>query len=68
VTYTYLGDRLTDPRLRGQPCEAVRNSRGKCVRGHKGTMLVRFGEERVNVIGRLLRKQPHTAATGGEGE
>jgi len=68
VTYTYIGDRLTDPRLKGQPCEAVRNSRGKCVRGRMGTMLVRFGAETVNVVGRLLRKQPHTAAQSGEGE
>lgn len=68
MTYTYLGDRLTDPRLKGQPCEAVRNSRGKCVRGRMGTMLVRFGTEWVNVVGRLLRKRPQQAATGGKGE
>jgi RNase P/RNase MRP subunit p29 len=64
--YTYLGDRLTDPRLKGQTCEVVRNSRGKCVRGRMGTMLVRFGGETVNVVGRLLRKQPQHAAQSGE--
>ena len=55
--YRYLGDRLTDPRLKGQPCRAVRNGRGKCVRGRMGTMLVAFaGGELVNVVGRRLRK------------
>jgi len=66
VTYTYLGDRLTDPRHRGQPCEAVRNSQGTCVRGRNGNMLVRFGGERCVVVGRRLRKQQQ-AATSGRG-
>jgi len=29
--YTYRGDRLTAPELRGQPCRAVRNAAGKCI-------------------------------------
>ncbi len=66
--YLYLGDRLTAPRLRGQACEAVRNSRGKCIRGRNGNMLVRFGGERVNVVARLLRKQQQQAAQSGKGE
>lgn len=54
--YTYLGDRLTDPRLKGQQCTAVRRN-GKCIRGKNGNMLVRFtSEETVVVIGRMLRK------------
>lgn len=64
MTYKYLGDRLTAPELRGALCEAVRDGRGKCVRGRNGNMMVRFlhePEPRI-VIGRLLRKQtiyPH---------
>lgn len=54
--YTYLGDRLTDPRLKGKQCTAVR-SNGKCIRGKNGNMLVRFASgESVVVLGRQLRK------------
>lgn len=57
MDYLYLGDRNTDPRLRKQPCNAVRRN-GKCIRGKNGSMLVAFanGTQGV-VIGRLLRKQ-----------
>ena len=55
--YTYLGDRLTDSTLKGQPCSAVERPDGKCIRGKNGTMLVQFeGGRKANVIGRLLRK------------
>jgi hypothetical protein len=55
--YRYLGDRLTDPKYKGQLCEAVRRSNGKCIRGKNGNMLVTFSTgETVNVMGRLLRK------------
>ncbi|WP_234733618.1 hypothetical protein [Tellurirhabdus bombi] len=58
MTYLYLGDRLTDPALKGQRCTAVRRADGKCIRGKNGSMLVRFESGRVvAVIGRLLRKQ-----------
>lgn len=54
--YTYLGDRMTDPTLKGQSCTAEMNG-DKCIRGTNGNMLVRFDNGRVaNVIGRLLRK------------
>ncbi|GAB3701276.1 hypothetical protein GCM10027592_29210 [Spirosoma flavus] len=54
--YTYLGDRMTDPTLKGQPCTAVMNGE-KCIRGKNGSMLVQFENGRVAVvIGRLLRK------------
>lgn len=56
TTYIYLGDRFTDPALRGQTCTAVRRPDGKCIRGRNGSMLVSFGDKKVNVIGRLLRK------------
>lgn len=57
MPYTYLGDRFTDPALKKQICAAVRNAKGKCVRGKNGNMLVRFENGIVvNVVGRLLRK------------
>lgn len=62
IAYTYLGDRLTDPALRGQRCTAVHwvNPHGVtcCVRGIKHTnMLVRFEDGRlVVVLARQLRK------------
>ncbi|MBO0947319.1 hypothetical protein [Fibrella forsythiae] len=55
--YKYLGDRYTDEVLKGATCTAVRDERGKCIRGRNGSMLVRFDSGLVaNVIGRLLRK------------
>ena len=54
--YLYLGDRLTDASLKGQSCEAITNQ-GKCICGRNGTMLVRFGDETVNVLRRRLRKK-----------
>jgi len=56
VKYVYLGDRMTDPALRRQPCDPVLRQDGKCITG-RGAMLVRFadGLERV-VVRRLLRK------------
>lgn len=57
TVYRYLGDRFTDPRYKGQECEAARRKDGKCIRGKNGNMLVKFVTgETVNVIGRLLRK------------
>lgn len=55
--YTYRGDRWTAESLKGQTCEAVRNVRGKCIRGKNGNMLVRFTSGAlVVVLGRQLRK------------
>jgi hypothetical protein len=57
VIYLYLGDRLTDDRLKGQRCEAVKRADGKCVRGKNGSMLVRFEDGSTQVVlGRRLRK------------
>jgi hypothetical protein len=55
--YRYLGDKLTDPALKGALCEAVRRGDGRCIRGTNGNMLVRFGDRMVVVVGRHLRKQ-----------
>lgn len=55
--YIYLGDRLTDPALKGKTSTAVARPDGKCIRGKNGAMLVVFEGGRItNVIGRLLRK------------
>lgn len=55
--YTYLGDRITDPELKGQLCTAVLREDGKCIRGRNGNFLVQFESGRTAVvIGRLLRK------------
>lgn len=42
--YIYLGDKLTDPALKGQECEAVLRADGKCIcaGGGKVGMLVSF--------------------------
>jgi len=56
MNYKYLGDRLTSIELKGQQCEAVRRSDGKCIRGRNGTMLVSFNGIQHTVIARLLRK------------
>lgn len=55
--YVYVGDRMTDPELKGANCSAVLRSDGKCHRGKNGNMLVEFaGGRQAVVIGRLLRK------------
>jgi hypothetical protein len=54
--YKYLGDRFTDPKLRGKECRAIRTIDGKCIRGRNGNMLVSFDGTPVVVIARLLRK------------
>lgn len=54
--YIYLGDKMTDPSLKGAECSAVRNCKGKCIRGKNGNMLVSFGDKKCVVIARLLRK------------
>lgn len=60
IKYTYLGDRMTDPSLKGTTCTAVRREDGKCIRGRNGSMLVQFdGGRTAVVIGRLLRKVAH---------
>jgi hypothetical protein len=53
--YIYLGDRLTDPLLKGRACNAIWRE-GKCIRGRMGTMLVSFDGIIHNVIARRLRK------------
>jgi hypothetical protein len=55
MRYVYLGTRETDPVLKGQPCEPVRDARGKCVVGG-GKQLVTFAHRgMVVVVRRRLR-------------
>ena len=56
IEYIYLGSKMTDEAYKGKPCNAVRRSDGKCIRGKNGNMLVEIEGIKVNVIGRLLRK------------
>lgn len=55
--YVYLGDKLTDPTLIGQPCDPVLRADGKCLIGRKPrNQLVRFANGReVVVLARRLR-------------
>jgi len=55
--YTYWGDGLTAPHLKGQPCNAVRRADGRCIRGANSNMLVEFETQgRHVVLARQLRK------------
>lgn len=55
MRYIYLGDRMTDPQLKGKRCDPVRRPDGKCICG-RGAQLVVFedGVSRV-VVRRMLR-------------
>lgn len=66
MRYTYRGDKLTDPVLKGMQCDPVRRADGKCVRARPyrvngktvsmDTMLVVDASSRRHVvIGRQLR-------------
>ncbi len=68
MEYKYLGDRMTDAKLRGSLCSAVRRSDGKCIRGKNGNMLVQFESGKTAVvIARLLRKlKPNNKQTSNE--
>lgn len=55
--YTYLGDKLTDDRLRGMQCNPVRRADGKCIVSiQMATALVQDVEgNRYVVVRRRLR-------------
>ncbi|MBZ0318658.1 MAG: hypothetical protein K8L91_19750 [Anaerolineae bacterium] len=54
MRYLYLGDKLTDPKLKGRPCDPVLRHDGKCITSKLATMLVRFDNGEVACV---LRKQ-----------
>lgn len=53
----YLGDRLTDPRLKNQPCDPVRRPDGRCIVGGSKQLVTFAGGDRVVVLRRRLRVQ-----------
>ena len=55
MRYVYLGALLTDPRFVGQPCDPVRDTRGKCVVGRSKALVVFSWGEQVVVLRRRLR-------------
>lgn len=61
--YIYLGDKLTDPELKGKTCIAVFLPNGKVVRGRNRNQLVMFGSRKVVVLGRRLRLKTNQTQT-----
>ena len=61
MDYIYLGDRLTDSKLKNKQCSAIRRTDGKCKRSKLATMLVKFenGESHI-ILARRLRKLKQT--------
>lgn len=57
MRYRYLGDRLTDQRLRDQPCDPVRRADGRCVVGRSKQLVVFADGTRTVVLRRRLRKE-----------
>lgn len=56
MRYRYMGDWLTDQRLKGMQCDPVLRADGKCIRGRNGNMLVVDEQgQRYVVLARLLR-------------
>lgn len=55
MRYTYLGDRLTRPDLKGQACDPVRRPDGRCVVGQGKAAVIFQSGQRVIVIRRRLR-------------
>jgi hypothetical protein len=51
VRYVYLGDRFTADDWRGQPCDPVRDERGKCI-VHRSRALAEFSGGRLVVVNR----------------
>jgi hypothetical protein len=57
MRYVYLGDRMTDARLRGAPCDPVLRADGRCIVG-RSKQLVVFGDgARHVVLRRRLRRR-----------
>lgn len=48
--YIYLGDRLTCPTLKGQPCDPVRRPDGKCIVGRGSQLVIFAGESSPRVV------------------
>lgn len=55
MRYVYLGDRLTDPALRGAACDPVRRGDGRCIVGRSKQLVEFEGGRRVIDLRRRLR-------------
>ena len=55
MRYTYLGDKLTDTKLKGMQCDPIKRGDGKCIRSKMSTMLVTDGSKMYNILARRLR-------------
>ncbi len=56
MRYIYLGDRLTRPDLKGQPCDPVLRADGRVIRARNRNQLVRFASGALCIVaGRRLR-------------
>lgn len=67
-TYTYRGDRLTDPKLKGARCTAVLNPiTGKCITQRSAMMVMFEGEIVPRVVQRrqLRKALPASEHRGG---
>lgn len=56
MTYTYRGDKHTDPLLKTLTFEAVRRVDGKCIRSGSNMLVLGSDGKRYVVLGRQLRK------------
>lgn len=54
MRYTYRGDKLTDPKLKGCQCDPVLRRDGKCITSKLATMLVVFDDGTQAVV---MRRQ-----------
>lgn len=65
MRYTYLGDRLTAPELKGMQCNPVRRTDGKYICGRMATMLV---EDAAGVRYVVLRRRLRVNISNSEKE
>lgn len=65
MRYVYLGDRMTDARLRGAPCDPVLRGDGRCVVGGSKQLVAFAGGERHVVLRRRLRIRRPDRRTNG---
>ncbi|MGH2683008.1 MAG: hypothetical protein ACRDIX_07225 [Actinomycetota bacterium] len=66
MRYVYLGDRWTDKRYRGQACDPVRRSDGRCiVSGSR--QLVQLADGRRVVVNRRMLRLKEKARRAGPG-
>lgn len=57
MRYTYLGDKLTDEKLKGMQCDPIRRGDGKCIIGRtpRNQLVVDANGQKYVVLARRLR-------------